>query len=368
MSYKILIVDDIPQNIQVLGAILRNNGYEIGYASNGKMALERIEASNFDLILLDIMMPEMNGYDLCEKIKKNKVYYDIPIIFITAKTDTESIVMGFKTGGVDFITKPFNEAELLARVHTHLSLKESKDELKRNRELLQESNQTKDKLFSIISHDLSNALHYIQMAIETMILEKENEDCVSIGKLEKMHQTVSRVIDLLTNLIQWAHSQIGQIQNNVELLNLSEVINNVVHLYHPNMEKKEIEFVINVQQDYSVMADKNLLMSVLRNLLGNAIKFTPRLGLITLSVFDNDKDVLITIEDTGVGIPENFLEKLFKPNSHISTKGTDKESGTGLGLLICKEFIEKMGGHVHVKSKQGHGSIFSFNIPKIEKN
>lgn len=365
MTHKLLIVDDIPQNIQVLGAILRNNGYEIGYASNGKMALDRIEASNFDLILLDIMMPEMNGYDLCELIKKNPYYADIPIIFITAKTDTDSIVLGFKTGGVDFITKPFNEAELLARVHTHLSLKDSKDEIKKHKELLQESNSTKDKLFSIISHDLSNALHYIQMAIETMILEKESEECISTAKLEKMHLTVSRVIELLTNLIQWAHSQTGQIQNHAESLNLNEIFSTVIHLYQPNMEKKDITLNCQIAENTSIFADKNLIMSVLRNLLGNAIKFTPHNGTISLTVKQSPQDSVITVSDTGVGIPPDLINKLFKSNSHISTKGTDKEAGNGLGLIICREFVEKMGGMIQVSSQPGQGSVFTFTIPNI---
>ena len=146
-KFNILIVDDASKNIQVVANILKQEGYQMAFARNGKTALSRAETMPFDLILLDIMMPEMDGYEACERLKKNPETKDIPVIFLTAKTDKESVLKGFGLGAVDYVTKPFNAAELLARVKTHLELKLAKEDLRNSRDQLQELNATKDKFF-----------------------------------------------------------------------------------------------------------------------------------------------------------------------------------------------------------------------------
>ncbi len=364
MAAKILIVDDIPQNIQVLGAILRKHGYEIGYASDGFMALERIQASVFDLILLDVMMPGMSGYEVCKRIKENSSYQHVPIIFITARTDSDSLIKGFETGGVDYITKPFNEAELMARINTHLSLKESQDNLKKSQKQLSDANAAKDKLFSIIGHDLNNPLNIIQLGLENLM---KNEVVVTSEKNQhlvgNMTKSIHRIVELLSNLIQWSRSQTGKMLNKATTIELYSTVYHAVNLLLPIAEKKQIQIDVQVDKAVFVYADGNVLMTVLRNLIGNALKFTPQGGKIIIRTESTKAETTIYVIDSGVGIALGDIPKLFNLQEHITTKGTEREHGTGLGLLICQEFVELMNGRIWVESVYGEGSSFIFTVP-----
>ena len=198
---KVLIVDDVTKNIQLVANFLKQAGYDINFAISGKTAIKHIKKARFDLILLDIMMPEMDGFEVCKKLKSEDETKDIPVIFLTAKTDIDSITQAFKAGGVDYITKPFNKAELLARVKTHLELQHQKRNLK-------ELNATKDKFFSIIAHDLKSPLNHLLGLSE--ILQKElesagSDEIIKIANLINKSAKSGRL--LLENLLEWSRSQ-----------------------------------------------------------------------------------------------------------------------------------------------------------------
>lgn len=391
-SPKVLIVDDIPKNIQVVGNILQDGDYDIYFASNGQMALNQAVNNDFDLILLDIMMPEMDGFEVCEHLKSDERTKEIPIIFLTAKTDTESAVKGFKLGGVDYITKPFNGTELLARIQTHLNLKFSQEKLSRiNKELaeknkqieeqkaeleaanqklsqseanLRELNATKDKFFSIVAHDLKNPFNTLIGFSDVLV---KNFDMLKKEQVKNINHSLynasKRGYSLLENLLDWSRAQTGRIEWKPEKISIEDLIDENIDLLGTSAGKKNIELIKNINTKKDAYADPNMVKTVIRNLISNAIKFTDNGGEVTISLKESNGMAEVEVKDTGVGIEDEDMKKLFRIDVNHSTIGTAKEKGTGLGLILCKEFVEKNGGKIWVKSRLGEGSRFGFSLP-----
>jgi len=380
---KILIVDDVAKNIQVVASILSEEGYLMTFARSGKIALELADENSFDLILLDIMMPEMDGFQVCTSLKSNRATREVPIIFLTAKVDTESIVRAFEMGGVDYVTKPFNAAELKARVKTHIALKQTVeqlrveiDERRRSQEALQRSElqlkelvATKDKFFSIISHDLKNPFNtligfsdLLLARLHLLSTEKINDYAVQINRAAK------NGFNLLENLLQWSRSQTGKIVWKPEPFRLKKLIEDNLALLNPSAIKKNIRLQAEYQDDIFVFVDINMVTTVVRNLISNAIKFTNNEGEINLTVSHKAEECFVTIcvSDNGVGIDAEDLNKLFRIDVHHVTTGTAQEQGTGLGLILCKEFVLKNGGTIWVESEIDKGSRFYFTVPKAK--
>ena len=373
----ILIVDDKATNLQVLGTVLMEQNYNVIGANNGKNALKILKQTTPDLILLDVMMPVMNGYDACIQIKKNDKYKDIPIIFLTAKTELEDIVKGFELGGVDYITKPFNHTELLARIYTHVELKKSRDKIKKAEKELRNLNSEKDKFFSIIAHDLKSPFNVLLNFSDILANDFDDIDVKEqkeiIGYIQK---SAKNTYNLLENLLMWSRLQRGKIALNTEKINLFELSFETIKLLSYLAEKKSIKIINKIPDDAFIIADKNMLSTILRNLISNAIKFTPKGGTIeigckntiekrdALSQQYHSRSQQIYVKDNGVGIKLEMQEKIFKISENVSTKGTESEAGTGLGLILCKDFVEKHGGKIWVESKN-KGSVFNFTIPKL---
>ncbi len=354
----ILIVDDNPNNIKIVALILRSLKYKIVIATNGEQAIDLVEQTRPDLILLDVMMPKMDGFEACSIIKSKEENANTPIIFITALNDTESLVKGFKAGGVDYITKPFNKDELISRVKTHLELKQTRDRLEKTTQHLSELNALKDKMFSVIGHDLRSPLSSVKMTLEFLSKMANKKDDPIVENINIMLKTTDEVFGLLENLLGWAKSQSGNLSINKEELLISEVVNSVYLLNKGNLELKEISFQSEVNENAKVFADLSTIKVVLRNLVSNAIKFTPENGTITISANENDRKTVITVADSGIGISEEDLPKILNPNTHHTTYGTNREAGSGLGLTLCKDFVEKNDGTIWVESEQGKGSTF----------
>jgi len=365
----ILIVDDEQKNLQVLGTILMDHKYNVVGANSGKNALKVLKHTIPDLMLLDIMMPDMNGYETCMHIKSDEKLKEIPVIFLTAKVEPEDIIKGFDAGGVDYITKPFNHAELLARISTHIELKQSRDALKKTEHKLQISNTSKDKFFTIIAHDLKSPFNAILNFSELLLT---NFDKFNVEKQKELigfiHQSGLNTYKLLENLLLWSSSQRGIIDFNPKLKNLYTISKETVEFLNHTAVAKTITLKNEISEELYVMADKEMLVTILRNLLSNAIKFTPKGGIITINAYkitneNNHNYTEISVNDNGVGIPKEKQSQLFKTAEGVSTKGTEDEGGTGLGLILCKEFVEKHGGKIKVESEENKGSTFIFSIP-----
>ncbi len=363
-TYQVLVVDDIPENLQVLSNILYEEGIEISFATNGKQALDTMTFVKPDLILLDISMPEMDGYEVCRRLKANPETAHIPIIFLTARTQTDDIIKGFEVGAVDYVTKPFNSNELVSRVFTHLELKHSRDVIKKQNEELITLNATKDKFFSIIAHDLKNPFNTLIGFSDLMLQGYDRMDREKIMKfLNLIHLASKRGFNLLENLLEWSRSQTGAIQCKPESLNIAALLSSFEDMLKSTAASKNIELVYAIPSYLTAYADANMLKTVMRNLISNAIKFSPTDSQIYVLAEQNEKWVDISVEDRGVGISENDMEKLFRIDIHHSTKGTSDEQGTGLGLILCKEFVERNGGKISVKSRVGEGSTFKVVLP-----
>ncbi len=371
---KILVVDDQPNNLKVIANVL-NDEYKLFVANSGKNALLVLESEQPNLILLDVMMPEMNGFEVCERIKQNENIKDIPIIFLTAKSDIEDIQRGFEVGAVDYITKPFNLIELKARVKNHIDLYNSQHELKLLNERLSASenvlklaNDTKNKFFSIIAHDLKSPFSGF-MGLSDMLannMDKMKPEMIkTISKT--MNEESQRIYNLLENLLEWSNTQIGLSDVNLVQIDLLESYTGAIETFLQNANLKNIKLNNNIQKNTLVFADNYMLNTVFRNLISNAIKFTRQNGQINISTIENtgNRTYTVVIEDNGIGMKETVLKHIFDIGSKHTSLGTANEKGSGLGLVLCKEFIEKMSGRIFVDSEYGQGTTFYFTLPMV---
>lgn len=405
----ILVVDDQPQNILLIGTLLREH-YNLLIADNGPKAIETALGKMPDLILLDIMMPEMSGFEVCEALKNDKRTREIPIIFLTAKTETEDILKAFEIGGVDYVTKPFNALEVMARIKTHLELKNSKDTIKqqyselikkneqltkaysdlehqaqnlnklylqliqnetflrKSNEELQKLNEMKDKFFSIVSHDLRSPFAGILTMTDILNhhIDKFSKDEL-VDMLRSLNKTAQQTYKFIEDLLEWSRSQMGRIQMNIEKEDLASIIAGTLLTLNQQAELKNITIENNVPIGTYAFFDNNMMATIVRNLISNAIKFTHKGGKVSLNseqtTIQGKPFVRLSVSDTGVGMNEDKISQLFSLEKVQSTPGTEKEKGTGLGIVICRDFIEKMGGKISVESKLNEGTTFYVDIP-----
>jgi len=353
----ILIVDDVLKNLQITVQILKEAGYVFSLAQDGQSALNFLGETVPDLILLDIMMPGMDGFEVCRKIKQNNKLKEIPVIFLTAKDQTEDLVEGFKAGGVDYITKPFNRDELLIRIETHLELSRSK------RKIL-EMLKTRDKLYSIIAHDIRSPLSSITLIINTIAKGKlniaSNEFKTMMQNLEKSTRHTNT---LLNNLLEWTKIHGGAITLKPKLSLVYPIIAECLQLLNGNAQDKNISIQILIPNDTEAFFDEVTMHTVFRNIISNAIKFTPENGNITIESGKSDGFVPIIFNDNGVGMPKAVLQKIFEKNEAFTSLGTKNERGSGLGLYLIKDFIEQNKGKIKVDSAEGKGTSFIVYLP-----
>jgi two-component system sensor histidine kinase/response regulator len=361
----ILVVDDNPKNLQIIALTLRELKYKLIIADGGQKAIELSDRYQVDLILLDVMMPGIDGFEVCRVIKSKPQNNGTPIIFLTALSEKANLVKGFELGAVDYITKPFNKEELISRIKTHLDLKFARDELQSVSNNLAESNAIKDKMFSVIGHDLRSPVGSIKMMLEFLLGNIDSYDIQKIKEtISSLSKTTDEVFNLLENLLWWARSQSGNLVIIPENIQLSSLIRGLYYLNKESLSIKNIRFESAVDNECMVFSDMNMLKTVLRNLISNAIKFTPQGGLITIAAIEDEDFVKIKVSDSGVGIAEKNLPKLFNEKQHFSSVGTNNEAGSGLGLILCKNFVQANNGKISAESISGKGSTFTIEIPK----
>lgn len=364
-EYKILIVDDVMSNVLLLKVLLTNEKFAIATASNGRQALEQVEKENPNLVLLDVMMPDMSGFEVAQHLKSNPNTADIPIIFLTALNSTADIVKGFQVGANDFISKPFNKEELIIRVTHQISLVAAKRLILSKTEELQRTIAGRDKLYSVIAHDLRSPMGSIKMVLNMLILNLPSK---KIGAemyelLTMANQTTEDVFSLLDNLLKWTKSQIGKLNVVYQDVDLVEVTDGVIEIFSMVASLKKIRIREMKPEKMMVNADIDMLKTVVRNLLSNAIKFSKENSEVLVKMEEVDGMAVVSVQDHGCGISEEGQKKLLHTDTHFSTFGTNNEEGSGLGLLLCKDFVVKNGGKLWFTSKEGEGSIFSFSIP-----
>ncbi|MFH0735620.1 MAG: hybrid sensor histidine kinase/response regulator [bacterium] len=366
---KILIVDDQPKNLQLAATVL-NPFYKLLIADSGQKAIKIALEKKPDLILLDIMMNEMSGFEVCEKLKNITATKNIPIIFLTAKTEEEDIVKAFEIGGVDYITKPFKRKEVLARIKTHLDLLNAKKFIEKQNDELIKVNNEKDKFFSIIAHDLKSPFTGFLSLTEMMAHEIEDFTPEELKNVViSLKDSANILYKLLENLLEWSLIKRGLSETFFERLQIGKLVMYNLEIIRAKAEQKKIILENDIKDELEVFADKNIINTVLRNLISNAAKFTNDGGKITVSAKVIESDIVeVSVKDTGMGISEKDIKRLFKIDEKVSNVGTAGESGTGLGLLLCKELIEKNNGTIKVESDIGKGTSFYFYLPVYKDN
>lgn len=356
----ILVVDDNPTNLRLLLDTLQDSGYRTLIATTGERALQQIQRMTPDLILLDIMMPGADGFETCRRLKEAPAMRDIPVIFMTALTKSADKVRGFEAGAVDYITKPFQQEEVLSRVRTHLTLR------RQHREL-EVANATKDRFFSIVAHDMRGAFNSL-FAYADLLADQLAE--APDGMLRKTSDNLNRCVEgtyrLLENLLQWAQVQQGKMPFEPRSVKLHYLLADILVLTRGHWEKKGIIAENTIPEDRAAWADERMLHTVFRNLVTNAIKFTPTGGRIVLGAEEGRQEHRISVADSGVGISEEHLEKLFRIDAKHQEAGTDGETGTGLGLVLCRELVKKNGGEIGITSRSGEGTVVTVTLPKFE--
>jgi two-component system, sensor histidine kinase and response regulator len=353
----ILIVDDNLNNLQITAKILKDEGYLISLAQDAASALEQLGQIVPDLILLDIMMPVIDGLELCRIIKKNDKLSEIPVIFLTAKKQTEDLSEGFRAGGVDYITKPFKREELLIRVRNHIDLAASK-------KWILEMNKSRDKLYSIIAHDIRSPLASIQQTVSAIagghIVPGTPEYREILDYLEKMTADTTMLLD---NLLTYTRAQGKSPEIIPKHADLAPVLFDCINLMEGSASRKKISLDFTIPEEIEVFFDETSIHAVIRNILFNAIKFTPENGKVFLTAVIDGDFVTINITDTGIGMPEELQRKIFINNEHFTSPGTNREQGSGLGTFIIKDFISKNNGKLEIKSIPGKGTEVKIMLP-----
>ncbi len=364
-EYKILIVDDVMSNVLLLKTLLGNEKFEIATASHGAQALEMMDTEHPDLVLLDVMMPGMDGFEVAARLKANPATAGVPIIFLTALNSTTDIVKGFKAGASDFISKPFNREELIIRVYHQISLVAAKRIILSKTEELKRTIAGRDKLYSVIAHDLRSPMGSIKMVLNMLILnlpaEKIGQEMYDL--LATANQTTENVFSLLDNLLKWTKSQTGKLSVVYQDFDLTSVADSVIEIFNMVAGVKKITIEEDKPAEMMVKGDIDMIKTVIRNLLSNAIKFSNAGSKVQVKVTEKDGFAIVSVRDYGCGIDEESQKKLLHTDIHFTTFGTNNEEGSGLGLLLCQDFVSKNGGKLWFESKKGEGSLFSFSIP-----
>lgn len=371
---RVLVVDDLPANLRLLEGILKVAGYEVVTATSGAQALEQMADNCPDVLLLDVMMPDMDGFEVCRRVRAENETSWLPIVMVTALQEVTDRVAALEAGADDFLTKPVEEVEVVARVKSLVRVKRQRDELERSYHDLRRAESMRDALSAMIVHDLRTPLTAVLGAVETLLLSEP--DAFQKELIEICGRSSRRLLSLVNDLLDVSKMESGQMVLEKTLVEVEPMVQEALTLTIPFDGKKwltaqgrEIQVETSISTDVSdVEADRDLLCRVLVNLLGNSAKFTPNGGRINLSVEPyrdgHDTDALrFSVKDTGPGIAPEDHERIFEKFGQVERAHAGRRLSTGLGLTFCKLAVEAHGGHIWLESTLGEGSTFHFTIP-----
>ena len=364
-DYTILIVDDNQTNIILLQAILKRAKYNTVSATNGTDALRIMQEMHPDLVLLDIMMPEMDGYEVARRKDEIEDIQSIPFLFVTALSDTNSMVKGFKAGCSDFITKPFNTEEILIRIHHQIINVENRRIINSKNEELKSLIRNRDKLYAVVAHDLRSPLGTIKSVLD-ILDENLNSEIIGFELYDLLHATTESADELFglhENLLFWTRTQMGKLIFQPKEIKITDAVTDAIKATSSmsNIHRIDISYSDNTG-NATVLADKNMITTVIRNILVNAIKFSDEDSSIEIETKIVDNQLSCSITDHGCGMDDEVKQALQQQIS-ITTTGKHQEEGTGLGLTLCREFIRAHNGNLSFESEMNVGTTFTFTIP-----
>ena len=360
---SLLVVDDNPDSLSLLTEMLKRHGFRVRPIPDGKSVLEAVISEPPDLILLDISMPEMNGYEVCEQLKAHEHFSEIPVIFISGLNNPMDKVKAFSFGGIDYITKPFNFEELEARITMQLELCQQRQLLRERYEQLTQLEKLRDNLVHMMIHDMRSPLGGIYGFLE--LLEMTDGENLSVNGrkyLKTVMDSLMTLMEMANSILDVSRMESGEIQMNQTMCDLLEIVNKVIVKVESLKGTRQILLEAPDEPAF-IMADSQLIFRVIQNLLDNAIRFTPKDGQIFLKILSDDAVTRVVVEDTGRGIPLKYLNRVFEKFGQVPELQDNARYSTGLGLTFCKLAIEAHGGNIGVNSTEGKGSSFWFELP-----
>lgn len=358
-------MDDDRLNIRIITGMLQTEGYVLADAASGEEALEKYEEFKPDLVLMDVVMPGIDGFAACRELRNRYGENTAPIVFITAKNDSDDIVEGLASGGVDYLLKPFRRKEALARIRAHLQNKLLVEQQKALVDQLKQANAAKNKLLGMAAHDLRNPLASIRGLAEFLRdgtvgpMSAEQKDLV-----DTIYDTSQSMLNLLNELLDVATIEAGELKVHREPQNLAELVEKSVYLNSINAAKKNTKIVFQPPSEAAVARiDAPKMRQVLDNLISNAVKYSPPGSTVNVRITGFHPAFTIAVQDQGPGIPENERHKLFKDFGVLSVKPTGGEKSTGLGLAICRKIVEAHRGAITATNLSTGGCEFSVMLP-----
>jgi len=353
----ILVVDDEPKNIQVVGSLLLKHGHEIIAANSGHEALAKLESVRPDLILLDVMMPGMTGFELCRILQANPETRSTPIIFLSAADDKSFVIEALQHGGVDYVTKPFNGAELLTRVDLHSNLQKTRQRLD---DIIAEKN----RLLEIVAHDLKNPLNGIQFAAMMLAEKSEGLGTQQDQLVASIADSATRAFEIISTLLATPNLDVIKTRIHNKPVCLKENAVKAVRNFEQHLRSKGIHLAFHTPpENLMVLGEERTLLCCLENLISNAIKFSPKGAHVVIDVQPDGPAGEFRIEDEGPGIQADEVGNLFQKFTRLSAKPTAGESSTGLGLHIVHELVSAMQGTVEYEKSPLGGACFKVRFP-----
>jgi len=321
-----------------------------------------------DLILIEWPETTDISFDLLKSLKNHPATLHIPVIISTSGIgSSQTLKKALEAGAFDFIKQPVDRNEFIARINSATKISTSIQLINDQKNELIKLNKTKDKLLSILSHDLRAPLGNISTLLDLVISDiNDGAGTEVIGTLSVLKESVFTSYNLLDNMLLWAKSNSGRLMFKPNYVSLFQIVQEIEQLFLPIAKRKEIAFINTIKNEIQVFADKNMLNCIIRNFVSNALKYTGKNGTVTIEAHIEHEKVAIKISDTGIGIRPEAQQVIFNPTQYFSTKGTNYEVGSGLGLLICKDFVSMHNSTIKVESSPGQGSAFSFEISLIE--
>jgi signal transduction histidine kinase len=366
-SRKILIVDDDRLNIRILGGILRTEGYVLADADSGEHGMEAYERFQPDLVLLDVMMPGIDGFETCRRLKALHGDNCAPIIFITARNESDDVVTGLTAGGVDYLPKPFKARQVIARIRTHLQNQILAEQQKLLVEQLNAADAAKNRFLGMAAHDLRNPLATIRGFAE--LLRESTESRITPDDLELLngiHETSQNMLDLVNDLLDISVIESGQLRLEPRPCILSELIEKCAGLRNGDATRKKTRIVVpETRGGIRVTIDPAKMEQVVDNLLSNAVKYSPPGSTVTVLIHGDGQRCGFAVQDQGPGIPEKERDRLFRDFGRLSVKPTAGEKSVGLGLAICRKIVEAHQGTITAENLPGRGCEFRVALPVL---